>query len=297
MAGVFRREKGSSLKHNLLGADIKLLFEECQETLDEVEVDLVALGGAGPERLRAFATRVFRGLHSVKAAADYLDHAPLKQLTHAAESVLTEVRDGNIAPSRAHIDVLLSAADCMRLMVAKGQLQDNLKFSHELEKLNNLLSRPGIPPAPITPLADPPHLRRLRVLIVEDDFSSRLVLQGLLSKYGECHIAVNGREAVEAFRAALASGKNYDLICMDVNMPEMDGRQALALIREIELSEVGYSAEVRIFMTTAIRDIKTVMASFKAICDAYLLKPIDGRNLEEHLKSFHLIDPEQTTTP
>jgi two-component system chemotaxis response regulator CheY len=284
------------LKHNLLEPEIKTLLEECQEKLDEIESDLVALGGGGPQRLRALATRVFRGVHSVKAAADYLDHDPLKQLSQAAESVLTEVRDGNIAPSRAHIDLLLSAADRMRLMVAKGQLQPNVKFSQELEKLNALLSGPGIPPAAKAQLlADPPHLRRLRVLVVEDDFSSRLVLQGLLSKYGECHIAVNGREAVEAFRGALASGKNYDLICMDVNMPEMDGREALELIREIELTELGHSSEVRIFMTTAIRDIKTVMASFKAICDAYLLKPIDGRNLEEHLKSFRLIDLEPAT--
>jgi two-component system chemotaxis response regulator CheY len=42
----------------------------------------------------------------------------------------------------------------------------------------------------------------MRTLIVEDDFTSRLLLQSFLSEYGECHIAVNGREAVAAFRTA-----------------------------------------------------------------------------------------------
>ena len=40
----------------------------------------------------------------------------------------------------------------------------------------------------------------MKTLIVEDDFTSRLFLQTFLSRYGECHIAVNGKEAVEAFR-------------------------------------------------------------------------------------------------
>jgi two-component system, chemotaxis family, chemotaxis protein CheY len=119
-----------------------------------------------------------------------------------------------------------------------------------------------------------------------------------LSEYGECRIAVNAREAIEAFRYARDSGKNYDLICMAIRRPEMDGREALEPIRSsIEGIHCGSSSRVRVFMTTAVRDMKTVVASFKAICDAYLIKPIDGRNLEEHLKSFRLIAPDQTAAP
>src|SRR5277367_4581089 len=68
---------------------------------------------------------------------------------------------------------------------------------------------------------------RPRVLLVEDDLASRLVLRTFLSRYGECHIAVNGKEAVEARRASLERGQRYDLICMDIMMPEMDGREAV----------------------------------------------------------------------
>ena len=72
----------------------------------------------------------------------------------------------------------------------------------------------------------------MRTLIVEDDFTSRILLQSLLSQYGECHIAVNGREAVAAFRTAQESGKAYDLICMDIMMPEMDGYETMQVIRQ-----------------------------------------------------------------
>jgi two-component system chemotaxis response regulator CheY len=51
----------------------------------------------------------------------------------------------------------------------------------------------------------PANLKKRRImktLIVEDDFTSRLFLQKILSPYGECHIAVNGNEAVQAFQMA-----------------------------------------------------------------------------------------------
>jgi two-component system chemotaxis response regulator CheY len=130
----------------------------------------------------------------------------------------------------------------------------------------------------------------VKTLIVEDDFTSRLVLQTFLSRYGECHIAVNGREAVEAFRSALQSGQRYDLICMDIMMPEMDGKEAIKQIRAEEeaggtLSTVG----VKIIMTTAVQDMKEVMRCFKELCDAYLMKPIDLSDLLKHVKSYQLV--------
>ena len=130
----------------------------------------------------------------------------------------------------------------------------------------------------------------MKTLIVEDDFTSRLLLQASLTPYGECHIAVNGREAVEAFRAAREQGQRYDLICMDIMMPEMDGQEALKQIRKLEDDADILSGDaVKVVMTTALDDIGNVMAAFKGLCDAYLMKPIEKANLLAKLKSLHLI--------
>ena len=130
----------------------------------------------------------------------------------------------------------------------------------------------------------------MRTLIVEDDFTCRLLLQSFLAQYGECHIAVNGKEAVAAFRAAQESGQLYVLICMDIMMPEMDGQTAVREIRALEEAAGTLSTRgARIIMTTALDDVKNVVQSFKSLCDAYLFKPIDTGKLLGHIKDLHLV--------
>jgi two-component system, chemotaxis family, chemotaxis protein CheY len=138
----------------------------------------------------------------------------------------------------------------------------------------------------------------MRILIAEDDVTSQLLLKTFLSKYGECHLAVNGKEAVAAFRTGQESGKNYDLVCMDIMMPEMDGQTAVQEIRELEKAGGSSSAKgaqlvmtngAKIIMTTALNDVKNVFQAFHSLCDAYLFKPIDTAKLLAHLREFHLI--------
>jgi two-component system chemotaxis response regulator CheY len=130
----------------------------------------------------------------------------------------------------------------------------------------------------------------MRTLIVEDDFTSRILLQSFLAQYGECHIAVNGKEAIAAFRAGQQSGNHYDLICMDIMMPEMDGKTAVREIRAIEEAGGTLSSDgVKIIMTTALDDVKNVMQSFKELCDAYVIKPIDTRKLLGYIEELQLV--------
>ncbi len=130
----------------------------------------------------------------------------------------------------------------------------------------------------------------MKALIVEDDFTSRLFLQTFLSRYGECHVAVNGKEAVEAFWLATNNGSPYDLICMDIMMPEMDGKEAVQQVRALEdAGGVVSNRGVKIIMTTAVTDLKEVMQSFQELCDAYLFKPIDTAKLLGELRSLQLV--------
>ena len=130
----------------------------------------------------------------------------------------------------------------------------------------------------------------MKTLIVEDDFTSRLLLQELLKGYGSCHIAVNGKEAVMATETALEADDPYDLICLDIMMPEMDGRAALKEIRGQEVARgILSSRGSKIVMTTALGDAKNIFATFHDLCDGYLIKPIGKAKLLETLHTLNLI--------
>ena len=130
----------------------------------------------------------------------------------------------------------------------------------------------------------------MKTLIVEDDFTSRLLLQELLKNYGRSHIAVNGSEAVEAVRIALDENEPYNLICLDIMMPQMDGQQALSEIRALEEARgINSSHGSKIIMTTALSDIKNIISAYKGLCDVYLTKPIRKDQLLDELRNLKLI--------
>ncbi len=132
----------------------------------------------------------------------------------------------------------------------------------------------------------------MRVLVVEDDFTSRKILQKILGPYGEVDIAVNGREAVEAFGQSLNDDNPYDLICMDIMMPEMDGQTALRAIRAIEKERgIAPASEAKVIMTTALDDPKNVVeACYKGGATSYVPKPIDKHMLLHLLKNLGVIE-------
>ena len=131
----------------------------------------------------------------------------------------------------------------------------------------------------------------MKCLIVEDDFAARRLLQRYLSSYGDCDIAVDGNEAVEAFRQAMDEKELYELICLDIMMPNMDGHEALKAIRRIE-SEHGINGldGVKVIMTTALGDSKNVMESFREGCEAYIVKPVEKDKLLEEMESLGLVE-------
>lgn len=130
----------------------------------------------------------------------------------------------------------------------------------------------------------------MKTLIVEDDFTSRVLLQKLLEGYGTCHFAVNGREAVDATRLAIEEGEPYDLICMDIMMPVMDGQKALGEMRHLEeTTVVSGPYRAKIIMTTAVADKTNVIKACEQRCDGFLVKPIQKARLEEYLRKLELI--------
>jgi two-component system chemotaxis response regulator CheY len=128
----------------------------------------------------------------------------------------------------------------------------------------------------------------MRFLIVDDDFDSRRLIQRILYPYGLADVAVDGEEAVEAFRRSLLDDEPYDLICMDIIMPHMDGQQALREIRQIE-KEKGVPKEqaVKVIMISALDDSKELHdAFFIGDATAYLVKPVRKKTLLGEVKNL-----------
>ena len=130
----------------------------------------------------------------------------------------------------------------------------------------------------------------MKILLAEDDFATRKFMVNFLSKYGECDVTVDGMEAVDAFMMALEDGEPYDLICLDIMMPVMDGYQALVGIRNLE-RERNIPAEqaVKVIMTTALNDESNVKMAFELGCTVYSGKPIDQGRFEAAMKKLGLI--------
>lgn len=130
----------------------------------------------------------------------------------------------------------------------------------------------------------------MKILIAEDDLASRIFLSEFLSTYGTCDLTVDGIEALDAFLMALDEGEPYDLICLDIMMPKVDGLKALKAIRDIEKQRNIKDLErVKIIMTTALTDTNDVYEEFATGCEAYAAKPIDTEKLIDVMKGFGLL--------
>jgi two-component system chemotaxis response regulator CheY len=129
----------------------------------------------------------------------------------------------------------------------------------------------------------------VKTLIVEDELTSRELLKVILEPYGTTDTAADGIEGMKAFNLALEN-EPYDLICLDIMLPKMDGQQVLKGIRKIEGDKgiLGPDA-VKIIMISALGDYENVTEAFSSQCTSYITKPIDADKIVAELKNLELI--------
>jgi two-component system chemotaxis response regulator CheY len=274
---------------NLDDEVVEEYLTECREHVNAIEAELLAMEKGGAQIDDEVLNRAIRAVHSVRGGGSLFELLKVRELAHQMEEAMAQIRSRLIVPKPNVIRVLLHANDRLSGLIEDPDGSNEADLTEVLGALAGLRTD-QTSAAQGSVCAGGQRGMPLRVLLVEDNFASRLLLQTFLSRYGECHIAVNGREAVEAFQAALERGQSYDLVCMDIMMPEMDGREAVRRIRAMEeargiLSTYG----TKIIMTTAVDDIKDVVLCFKELCDAYLVKPIDLSHLLGHLRAYRLV--------
>ena len=132
---------------------------------------------------------------------------------------------------------------------------------------------------------------RLKILIVEDEYISRILLSEMLSVYGLCFLAVDGKEAGAILKQSFDTNEPFDLVCLDIRLPESNGLDVLRSIREMEKKRGhGEAHATKVIMTTALEDSENIMQAFtQGHCEAYLIKPVDRVKLIQHLQDLKLI--------
>lgn len=116
----------------------------------------------------------------------------------------------------------------------------------------------------------------MKTLIVDDDYVVRKKLGTIMQSVGPCEMVDTGAAAVEAFKKAWEHWAPFDLITLDVGMPDMDGTEILYNIREMENTKnVPDDKKVKVFMVSGYSDKDTVITSIQAGCDDYIKKPFN----------------------
>lgn len=122
----------------------------------------------------------------------------------------------------------------------------------------------------------------LSILIAEDNEINALLTRSLLTRLGHAvTVATNGDEALKSWDAAHAAGAPYDLVLMDVQMPNLDGIGATRKIREREAVLSGSRTTILALTANALIDDRH--ACFEAGMDGFLVKPLNRERLADAL--------------
>jgi two-component system chemotaxis response regulator CheY len=130
----------------------------------------------------------------------------------------------------------------------------------------------------------------VKSLVVEDEFAPRLVLQRFLNVHGPCEVATTAAEALAAVRLALEQKTPYQVICLDIELPDGSGQEVLKQIRRLEAEfTVPDELHTRVLMTSGHSEAEQVKASFYNGSDGFLVKPVDPQRLQRKLCELGLI--------
>jgi two-component system chemotaxis response regulator CheY len=129
----------------------------------------------------------------------------------------------------------------------------------------------------------------VRTLVVDDDQVCRHMLRGVFERYGAVEMVDDGIAAVAAVAAALVRGQGFDLICLDIMMPGLDGRQTLTVIRRLEELLAAGRKPMSIAMATALDDRDSIFRAFRDQADLYFVKPLDPKRMIADLAKLSVV--------
>lgn len=129
----------------------------------------------------------------------------------------------------------------------------------------------------------------MHILVVDDEVASRSKMKTLMKTFGEVQSAENGMDAINLFEKAIESGRPFQLVTLDIEMPDLQGTEVLQLIRQIEKdNHIAPHQRAKIMMVTCRLEKQKVVDCIQTGCDAYIAKPFNIKAVQEKINKFGL---------
>ena len=136
----------------------------------------------------------------------------------------------------------------------------------------------------------------MKILIVDDELVSRKKMERILQGGGEIHSAEGGVEALGLFKGALDAEAPFQLILLDISMPDMDGTEVLLEVREYEEARaIAEQDRVKVLMVTSQSDKNSVVTCIQAGCQGYIVKPFDREMVRAKVAQIGVVLANQET--
>ncbi|MGE5844289.1 MAG: response regulator [Syntrophaceae bacterium] len=255
-----------------------LVVDDEQDFLDSIRRGLISCG--------------FKKLHSesdpVKAASmirdgDRFDIAIIDVLMPEMNGI--ELLEQIKKSQPATYCIMLTAVQDIRKVVECMQkgAADYLTKPVSLEGLLSAIERAG-------PLQKKEERTCLRILVLEDDASTCRLMQIFLDQIGECRIVSGGRTALDSFQSALDQGKPFDLLLLDIMVPEINGIDVLKKVRMIERSRgIHDRNRAKVIITSSLSDARNMEQARSEESDGYLVKPVNRAKLFSAIRTMGLL--------
>ncbi len=220
------------------------------------------------------AANIKRILHSLKGESGMVGLQDVHDLCHEVESALEKLED-NLKKA----DMVLKAKDWMQIAIDVTTNKGEVAEAEKPRQKDALV------------VEEKNAVKKFRkALIVDDAVVCRKRIRMLLKNYFKCFFATNGQEAVDLYKKSLDANEPYDLVTLDINMPELDGHSTLTAIREYEgTKNIDGLDGVKIIMTTSQDKSEHVFKAFRQGCEAYVVKSNMGDKLLSEVAKLGLL--------
>ena len=126
----------------------------------------------------------------------------------------------------------------------------------------------------------------MKVLVIEDDSSTQLLVKKIFGDNVELTVCGESVEGIDLFVDKMIAFDPFDVVLIDINLPDLNGVHTLHLLRRFELVKgIMDKRKAKIIMMTGTADEQNVKSSLANGCDQFLIKPVSKEKVEAKFKA------------